>query len=160
LLQRSHEEETARGFGQAQQPFIAQRQMQTQSAIANAQSRASIFGAGLGLLGALIMSDSRVKMDARPIGHEILSGVPLYQFKYIFNPDQDYIGPMAEDVLAVAPEAVVEDEQGYLWLNMDMLRDLAEEHSLRIGLIRPEPDEDVVEPILPRPSADVIELSR
>ena len=43
--------QNAQGFGKAQEPFIAQRQMQLNAAIANQQSKSQMFGAGLGLVG-------------------------------------------------------------------------------------------------------------
>ena len=57
----------AKGYGQAQVPFIQQRQMQMQASIANAQNKASMFGAGIGLVGAMF-SDERLKTNLVVIG--------------------------------------------------------------------------------------------
>lgn len=38
----------------------------------------------------------------------------MYEFSYIWEPDVRMIGPMAHELEAVAPEAVMENEDGYL----------------------------------------------
>jgi hypothetical protein len=93
--------QTASGYGKAQEPYIAQRQMQLQASIANSQSRASMFGAGIGLIGSLF-SDKRLKDNAIIISVRP-DGIPIYAY------DMDgerRIGMYADDVEAVYPGAV------------------------------------------------------
>ncbi|MGE5513724.1 MAG: tail fiber domain-containing protein [Bacteroidota bacterium] len=108
--------QTARGYGQAQVPFIEQRRMQLDASRANAANSTALLGAGIGLFGAFL-SDRRVKMDVMPIGTDVVPGVPLYEFSYIWDPDTRYIGPMADDLQKVAPDAVFENEDGYLFID-------------------------------------------
>ena len=78
--------------------------MQLQASIANAQSRASMFGAGIGLVGSLF-SDERLKSDAVVIARLESFGIPIYEYTY----DGDrYLGVFASDVESVAPHAVGE----------------------------------------------------
>lgn len=97
--------QVAAGYGQAQQPYIQQRQMQLQASIANAQSSASMFGAGIGLVGALF-SDDALKTDIVPLGVSIEPfGIPIYE--YTFDGERR-LGVLASDVEMVAPGAVGE----------------------------------------------------
>jgi hypothetical protein len=72
--------QTASGFGQAQIPFIKQRELQTQAAIANAQSSAAILGAGIGAIGA-IFSDERLKSNAVRISTLHPFDIPIYEYE-------------------------------------------------------------------------------
>jgi hypothetical protein len=103
--------QTASGFGKAQEPFIAQRQMQLQASIANSQSRASMFGAGIGLIGSLF-SDERLKENAIVISVRP-DGIPIYAY------DMDgerLIGMFAGDVEELYPHLVGE-RMGYKTLD-------------------------------------------
>lgn len=93
--------QTASGFGKAQEPFIAQRQMQLQANIAGAQNKASMFGAGIGLIGSLF-SDERLKSDAIVISRRP-DGIPIYKYKM---GGVERIGMFAGDVAKVYPHAV------------------------------------------------------
>lgn len=94
--------QTAKGFGEAQLPFIKQREMQLQAKIANQQARTSMFGAGIGLVGALF-SDDRLKSHAIRIGTLEPYKIPIYEYTY--NGER-YIGSFASDVERVRPGAV------------------------------------------------------
>lgn len=112
--------QNARGFGAAQQPYIQQRQMQLQASIANAQSKASMFGAGLGAIGSIIgaFSDEAVKENLQVIGmYE--DRVPIYRFRYL-GELTERIGMLAQDLLRYKPEAVFERE-GLLVVNYEAL---------------------------------------
>jgi len=114
----------AGGFGQvannylrAQQPFIEQRKMQLQASIANAQNSASMFGAGIGAVGA-IFSDADLKSDLEEIGvHPV--GVPIYIFTRR-DTGERMMGVIAQDVLQVRPWAVSERD-GYLMVDYTQL---------------------------------------
>lgn len=64
-------------------------------------------------------SDIRLKTDIERIGIAA-NGLPIYDFKYIGS-DEVYRGVMAQDVLAVFPEAVSIMPNGYLGVRYDML---------------------------------------
>jgi hypothetical protein len=102
--------QTARGYGQAQIPFIEHRKMQTQASIANAQSSASMFGAGLGLIGALF-SDDVLKKNLIPVMTRD-DGITVY--KYIYEPTgEEVLGVLASEVEKLYPGAVGH-KSGYL----------------------------------------------
>ena len=93
--------QTASGYGKAQEPFIAQRQMQLQASMANASSKASMFGAGIGLIGSLF-SDERLKSNAVVISRRP-DGIPIYS--YVMDGVRR-IGMFAGDVQKLYPHAV------------------------------------------------------
>jgi hypothetical protein len=95
--------QSARGYGQAQIPFIQQRQMQTQASIANAQSSAGILGAGIGLLGAFI-SDEDAKTDLVRVSQTI-DGIPIYAYTHRSTGER-MIGVLSKDVEKVRPGSV------------------------------------------------------
>lgn len=64
-------------------------------------------------------SDSRLKTSVERIGTTAHS-LPLYRFSYIDSEGQ-YEGVMAQDVLDVIPEAVTVAENGYYFVDYNML---------------------------------------
>ncbi len=73
---------------------------------------------GLGSAG-LAASDIRLKTQIKRIG-ETIHGLALYAFRYIWGgPEQ--VGVMAQEVLAVRPDCVVEMPGGYLAVNYGRL---------------------------------------
>jgi len=56
-------------------------------------------------------SDVRLKADIESVG-ATAHGLPLYHFRYLDGPER-YEGVMAQDVLKVAPDAVIVGEDGY-----------------------------------------------
>lgn len=82
---------------------------------------AALFGDVMGTIGtaagvyAAFASDSRLKEDVRKIGTSI-DGHNIYKFKYLDN-DTEFIGVMAEEVLAKKPEAVGRMDNGYWGVN-------------------------------------------
>jgi hypothetical protein len=62
--------------------------------------------------GASVPSDRRVKTDIVRVGM-LRAGIPLYRFRYFWS-DEVHVGVMAQDVLAVVPEAVVIDASGIM----------------------------------------------
>lgn len=96
------------GLGQA-------TSLQAQAAMASANSAAQAsagLASGLGMLGgaALMASDRRLKENIIAVG-EYPNGLTKYEFNYIGD-DVRYRGVMAQDVLEVAPEAVIEMNTG------------------------------------------------
>jgi hypothetical protein len=57
-------------------------------------------------------SDLRLKTDIERVGRTV-HGLALYEYRYIDRPGR-YRGVMAQDVLEVRPDAVVEQPDGYL----------------------------------------------
>ena len=108
--------QNAAGYGKAQEPFIAQRQMQLQASIAGAQNKASMFGAGIGLIGSLF-SDERLKSNAIRISTLKPLGIPIYVYTI---GGERRIGVFASDVTRVAPGAVGE-RMGYKTVQYERL---------------------------------------
>jgi hypothetical protein len=106
--------QVSNNYLRAQQPFIADRQMQLQASIANQQSRSSIFGAGIGALGSIgaaFFSDEDLKGDLIQISDHPI-GVPVYMYTRK-DTGEMMIGVLAQDVAEVMPWAVGE-RGGYL----------------------------------------------
>ena len=68
-----------------------------------------------GGIGGLMRSDRRLKRDIYRLG-ELPSGIPIYIFRFIGFEDW-HVGVMADEVMGVIPEAVVEDNSGFLLVN-------------------------------------------
>lgn len=73
--------------------------------VSGAKGPSQTIGSVVKLAGMAAASDRRLKRDIHRTGtHE--SGLPLYQFKYLWS-DQVYEGVMADEVFHVKPEAVI-----------------------------------------------------
>jgi len=82
-------------------------------------------GAGKGIgttLGSMIpFCDRRVKKDIRQVRVDRASGLPIYQFYYKADPTETlYEGPMADEVQARYPDAIVVGSDGMLRLKGGM----------------------------------------
>jgi hypothetical protein len=74
-------------------------------------------GAAMGaakLYAAYQTSDRRLKENIELVGRDVGSGLNLYEFNYRSNPKVRFRGVMADEVLALMPDAVVETSSGYL----------------------------------------------
>ena len=60
-------------------------------------------------------SDIRLKHEIVRVG-QVLNGVGLYRFKYLWD-ERDYVGVMAQEVAGVVPDAVMHGADGYLRVN-------------------------------------------
>lgn len=80
----------------------------------------SLMSGGAALMGAW-PSDRRLKQDVEMVGFDASSGLALYEFAYIGEPERRYRGVMADEVLEVMPTAVVYDDRGYMAVNYGML---------------------------------------
>lgn len=76
-------------------------------------------GTGRRAGGAAAPSDIRLKTDIVRIG-TLANGIGLYHFRYVLG-GKSFIGVMAQDVLTVRPDAVVQDKSGVLAVNYDAL---------------------------------------
>jgi hypothetical protein len=63
-------------------------------------------------LESTALSDIRLKRDIERVGH-LASGIALYRFRYLWS-DDVFVGVMAQEVLRVAPEAVIRDPSGFM----------------------------------------------
>ena len=75
--------------------------------------------AGLGLQAYTAFSDARLKDVKARVGYTD-DGLPLYLYKYKGD-DRPQIGPMAQDVAKVKPDAVKQHESGYLQVDYSKL---------------------------------------
>ena len=66
-----------------------------------------------------IISDRRLKANISRVGTTVFS-LPLYSFSYLGS-ERRFTGVMAQDVLAVRPEAVSCDQSGFYRVNYGML---------------------------------------
>ena len=73
--------------------------------------------ASMAAMGAM-MSDRRLKTDVEEVGHG------LYRWRYLWGGPL-YEGPMAQDVLAVAPELVTVGPAGFLMIPASLIREVA-----------------------------------
>lgn len=100
--------QTARGYGQAQSPYLQQRQMQAQASSANSDRLYKLLGAGIGAGGQIgasfAMSDPDIKDDLVHIS-DTLDGLPVYEYTRK-DTGERMIGVLSSDVEAKMPWAV------------------------------------------------------
>ena len=66
-----------------------------------------------------IPSDIRLKRDVFQVS-QLDNGIKLYRYRYLLS-DQVYVGVMAQEVAEIAPDAVLQGEDGYLRVNYERL---------------------------------------
>jgi hypothetical protein len=69
--------------------------------------------------GTILDSDRRLKTDIVRVGL-LRAGIPLYRFRYFWS-DEVHVGVMAQDVLAVVPEAVITGASGFMQVDYTRL---------------------------------------
>lgn len=97
---------------------IAQGQQSTDIYNANVGSQNSqnqMLGQGA-MAAAMYFSDVRLKTNLVPAG-KLPSGLPLWEFEYVFARGRRYIGVLAQQVLNFFPEAVVVFPSGFMAVN-------------------------------------------
>jgi hypothetical protein len=87
------------------------------NAAANAASRAASNVASR--IHLPTVSDIRLKRDVAEVG-QLPDGLHLYRFRYLWS-DTVYVGVMAQEALAIEPEAVVRGQDGYLRVDYDRI---------------------------------------
>ena len=75
---------------------------------------------GLGLQAASVFCDRRTKENIVPLG-STLGGIPLYSFNYV-GESEPRIGPMADEVAMLQPDALGEPVSGYQTVKLKELR--------------------------------------
>lgn len=118
---------TMQGRSLAMQGALGVLNAQTSYANAVGQSGdslGSLLGGVGGLVGGLAKtgvfgaSDRRLKENIEAIGRDERTGLTIYEFSYIDDPDmRRYQGVMADEVIAVDPYAVEFDERGFAMVN-------------------------------------------
>lgn len=113
------------GLAGAGGTFGSMANMQNQAFMASQANEAgmwgSLVGAGATLGGAYMMSDRRLKDNIEYVGTDEITGLNLYEFNYLNDPDRRFIGVMADEVMEYNPDAVIEGDDGYYAVDYDML---------------------------------------
>ena len=102
--------QVARGFGQAQQPYIEDRRLRAQVSMQNSASGTSLLGAGLGAIGAFF-SDEDIKGEKVLVSYTP-HGLPIYEYTRK-DTGERMLGIMAQDAEELFPGAIYERD-GYL----------------------------------------------
>lgn len=66
-------------------------------------------------------SDRRLKQDIVRIGTDEATTLPLYEFSYIWNPVERFIGVMADEVEQLFPQAIINTDLTFKMVNYDLL---------------------------------------
>jgi hypothetical protein len=64
-------------------------------------------------------SDARLKHNIRAVG-SLPNGITVYRYNYIWE-NTEYLGVMAHEVREILPDAVVQNEDGYLAVDYDQV---------------------------------------
>lgn len=82
----------------------------------------ALIGAGATLGAAYIgASDRRLKKNVKRVGTDERTGLPLYEFQYRDGDGTTHVGVMADEVMAVRPDAVIRMPSGHLAVNYGAL---------------------------------------
>lgn len=75
--------------------------------------------------------------DVRPLGVDLIPGVPLYSYAFEFDPDGPrHIGPLPADLQKVMPSAVYERD-GYLAIDTVEYAKLVKLARFKVGALAP-----------------------
>lgn len=96
--------------GMVMNNYNAQMGQYNQQMQARSQGLGSIFGA-LGSIGGAVISDRRLKENIKRIG-QLANGAATYTYNYLGSKAVEF-GVMAQELLAIVPEAVVTGDDGY-----------------------------------------------
>ena len=86
---------------------------------AASDSNAEAWGTVIGAVAMVAMSDRRLKRNVQRIGITA-KGVPMYRFQYLGS-DTTYVGPMADEVEQIVPEAVITVGGGFKAVNYALI---------------------------------------
>ena len=115
------------GSGQQMQMTGLGNILQSQTGVYNSGLNAqgemmgSLLGAGATLGAAAIASDRRLKQDIKLVGKDDATGLNLYEFAYLGEPERRFVGVMADEVVVSHPQAVSTRADGYSVVNYSML---------------------------------------
>lgn len=103
------------GLAGAGQTFGNMANMQNQAFMASQANEAGMFGSLVGAGATMYAaSDRRLKDNIRFCTVDPATELNLYEFNYINDPDRTFIGVMADEVMERFPQAVIEQEDGYM----------------------------------------------
>jgi hypothetical protein len=110
------------GLGNVLSAQSAYNNMLAQSNSSGGGGMGALLGAGAQLGSAYLMrgSDRRLKEKITLVGKDDATGLNLYEFNYLNEPER-YRGVMADEVVKVYPEAVEYSPGGYAKVNYGML---------------------------------------
>lgn len=92
--------------------YALNQQAQQANASRTAGAQQGLMGGLFQLGSAAMLSDARLKRDVQKVG-ERPDGLGVYLFRYLWSPIW-YVGALAQEVLRIKPEAVVETPEGWL----------------------------------------------
>lgn len=72
------------------------------------------------LKAAAAFSDIRLKRDVEEIG-ALPSGLPVYEFSYVWNDTQRHIGVMAHEAAQIFPEAISYSDDGFAMVDYSQI---------------------------------------
>lgn len=108
------------GSGQNMQIGGLSTILNNQASVYNTKSQANGEIAGALIGGAFGLSDVNLKENIELVGKDDDTGLNLYEFNYIGD-ERRFQGVMAQEVVEVMPEAVIETPTGHLAVNYAML---------------------------------------
>jgi hypothetical protein len=113
---------TYQGYDTASKNWQAQQQAAAASRAGMYNLGASLFGtAGRMATGGMFgSSDRRLKRNIKSLGITGSHDLPMYSFKYLWD-DVTHVGFMADEVAAVRPDAVANDNLGFAYVNYGSL---------------------------------------
>ena len=69
----------------------------------------------------ILLSDPRLKENIKRVGQDKATGLNLYEFNYIADPNRRFVGVMADEVEVRFPEAILENAEGFKMVRYSML---------------------------------------
>lgn len=79
------------------------------------------YGGSKGFTGTTGFSDRRLKQDIVRIGTDEKTSLPIYEFSYIWNPVERFIGVMADEVERLFPQAIINTDLTFQAVNYELL---------------------------------------
>jgi len=79
------------------------------------------YGGNMGFTGTTGFSDRRLKQDIVRIGTDEKTLLPIYEFSYIWNPIDRFIGVMADEVEKLFPQAIINTDLTFQAVNYELL---------------------------------------
>lgn len=79
------------------------------------------YGGSGGFTGSTGWSDRRLKQDIVRIGTDEKTSLPIYEFSYIWNPVDRFIGVMADEVERLFPQAIINTDLTFQAVNYELL---------------------------------------
>lgn len=121
MLTKEYTDKRLQALATLQQEQQFQRQMAA-GTFEDVMSGLSATGdAAMSIAMLATMSDRRLKENIESVGADEATGLNLYEFNYIGEPESRYRGVMAQEVEAYMPEAVVYNDDGFMAVKYGLL---------------------------------------